>query len=34
MGSSQAVTSAIKMNIGEWYLDELGVGMREITRRE
>jgi hypothetical protein len=27
-------TLAIKMIIGEWYVDELGVRTREITARE
>jgi hypothetical protein len=34
MCSSQAVLPAIKMIVGEWYVDELGVRMREITARE
>jgi hypothetical protein len=34
MCNSEAVTPAIKMNIGEWYVDELGVRTREITARE
>jgi hypothetical protein len=34
MGSSQAITPAIEMIIGEWYIDELGVRTREITARE
>jgi hypothetical protein len=34
MGSSQAATPAIKMTIGDWYVDELGVRTREITARE
>jgi len=27
-------TAAIKMIVGEWYVDELGVRTREITARE
>jgi hypothetical protein len=34
MGCHQDVTPAIKMIIGEWYVDELGVPTREITARE
>ncbi len=34
MSSSQVATPAIKMSIGEWYVDELGVRTREITARE
>jgi hypothetical protein len=34
MSISQEVLPAIKMNIGEWYVDELGVRTREITARE
>ena len=34
MSSSQEVLPAIKMIIGEWYVDELGVRTREITARE
>jgi hypothetical protein len=34
MGCRQDVTPAIKMIIGEWYVDELGVPTREITARE
>jgi hypothetical protein len=30
----QDVLPAIKMMIGEWYVDELGVRTREITARE
>jgi hypothetical protein len=33
MCSSQIATPAIKMIIGEWYVDELGVRTREITAR-
>jgi hypothetical protein len=29
-----AVTAAIKMIIGEWYVDELGMPTREIKARE
>ena len=32
--SSQEVTPAIKMTIGDWYVDELGMPTREITARE
>jgi hypothetical protein len=32
--SGQAVLPAIKMTIGDWYVDELGVRTREITARE
>ena len=31
--SSQEVLPAIKMIVGEWYVDELGVRTREITAR-
>jgi hypothetical protein len=31
---SHAVLPAIKMIIGDWYVDELGVPTREITARE
>jgi len=34
MSSSLAVLPAIKMIIGDWYVDELGVLTREITARE
>ena len=34
MSISQEVLPAIKMNIGEWYVDALGVRTREITARE
>ena len=34
LGSSQAATPAIKMIIGDWYVDELGVRTREITAPE
>jgi hypothetical protein len=34
MSSSLAVLPAIKMLIGDWYIDELGVLTREITARE
>jgi hypothetical protein len=33
MNSSQEVLPAIKMIVGEWYVDELGVRTREITAR-
>jgi hypothetical protein len=29
--SNQAMTPAIKMLIGDWYVDELGILTREIT---
>jgi hypothetical protein len=32
--SNQAVTSAINMIIGDWYVDELGMPTREITARD
>jgi hypothetical protein len=32
--SSEAATPAIKMIIGDWYVDELGVRTREIMARE
>jgi hypothetical protein len=34
MCSSQAAAPAIKMIIGEWYVDELGMQTREITAHE
>jgi hypothetical protein len=34
MSIRQEVLPAIKMIIGEWYVDELGVRTREITARE
>jgi hypothetical protein len=34
MYSSHETTPAIKMIIGDWYVDELGVRTREITARE
>ena len=34
MSSSHEATPAIKMIIGVWYVDELGVRTREITARE
>jgi len=34
MCSSQEVLPAIKMIIGEWYVDELGVRTREVTACE
>jgi hypothetical protein len=34
MSCHQDATPAIKMIIGEWYVDELGVRTREITARE
>jgi hypothetical protein len=34
MCSSHEATPAIKMIIGDWYVDELGVRTREITARE
>jgi hypothetical protein len=30
----QGVLPAIKMIIGDWYVDELGMPTREITARE
>jgi hypothetical protein len=33
MRISQEVLPAIKMIVGEWYVDELGVRTREITAR-
>jgi hypothetical protein len=33
MSINQEVLPAIKMIIGEWYIDELGVRTREITAR-
>jgi hypothetical protein len=33
MGCRQEAIPAIKMIIGEWYVDELGVRTREITAR-
>jgi hypothetical protein len=32
--SSQEATPAIKMSIGDWYVDALGVRTREIMARE
>ncbi len=32
--SGQEVLPAIKMLIGDWYVDELGVLTREITARD
>ena len=34
MSISQAATPAIKMIIGDWYVDEFGVRTREIMARE
>ena len=34
MSISQEVLPAIKMIIGDWYVDEFGVQTREITARE
>jgi hypothetical protein len=34
MSNSQEAIPAIKMIIGDWYVDELGVRTREITARE
>ena len=34
MYSSQIAVPAIKMIIGEWYVDGLGMPTREITARE
>jgi hypothetical protein len=33
MSISQAATPAIKMIIGDWYVDERGMPTREITAR-
>jgi hypothetical protein len=33
MSISQAATPAIKMIVGDWYVDELGMPTREITAR-
>ena len=32
--SSQAMTPAIKMLIGDWHVDEVGIMTREITARD
>ena len=32
--SSQAMTPAIEMLIGDWHVDELGILTREITARD
>ena len=32
--SNQAMTTAIKMLIGDWHVDELGIMTREITARD
>jgi hypothetical protein len=32
--SSQEMLPAIKMLVGDWYIDELGVMTREITARD
>jgi hypothetical protein len=32
--SNQQVTLAIKMLIGDWHVDELGIRTREITVRD
>jgi hypothetical protein len=34
MCGSHAATPAIKMIVGDWYVDELGVRTRQITARE
>ena len=34
MSSSHTVLAAIKMVIGDWYVDELGMRTREITARD
>ena len=34
MCSNHEATPAIKMIIGDWYVDEFGVRTREITARE
>jgi hypothetical protein len=33
-GSNQGMTSAIKMLIGDWHVDELGILTREIKARD
>ena len=33
-GSNQGMTPAIKMLIGDWYVDELGILTREIRARD
>ena len=32
--SNQAMTPAVKMLIGDWHVDELGILTREITARD
>jgi hypothetical protein len=32
--NNQAMTPAIKMLIGDWHIDELGILTREITARD
>jgi len=32
--SSQAMTPAIEMLIGDWHVDEVGIMTREITARD
>ena len=32
--NNQAMTPAIKMLIGDWYVDEFGIPTREITSRD
>jgi hypothetical protein len=34
MSSRHEATPAIKMIVGDWYVDELGVRTREITAHE
>jgi hypothetical protein len=34
VSNSHEATPAIKMIVGDWYVDELGVRTREITARE
>ena len=34
MSSRQEVLPAVKMLIGDWYVDELGILTREITARD
>jgi hypothetical protein len=34
VSNSHEATHAIKMIVGDWYVDELGVRTREITARE
>ena len=34
MSNSHEATPAIKMIVGDWYVDEIGVRTREITAHE